>query len=109
MIDERFGSELGAFILKEDPYGAEVHFPKDLHRSTDVEREGPAKGYAADRPIELGPGGIYLDPKDCEWWHFGGKARQVSKAIRIRYTYTTPEGKPVTEHLLIGFEGSGGQ
>jgi hypothetical protein len=50
-------------------------------------------------------------------WEFGGKQHRVRRAVRIAYTYkavyTLPNGdtkeRDVTEHLLIGYEGSGGE
>ena len=50
-------------------------------------------------------------------WEFGGKQHSVRRAVRIEYTYKTaytlPKGgtkaRDVTEHLLIGYEGSGGE
>jgi hypothetical protein len=47
-------------------------------------------------------------------WVFKGQTQSIEKAIRIQYTYTKTDkdgrdlGYSVTEHLLVGFAGSGG-
>jgi hypothetical protein len=51
------------------------------------------------------------------FWEFEGKRRRVRKAIRIKYAYkaayTMPKGdtkaRDVTDYLLIGYTGFGGE
>jgi hypothetical protein len=58
---------------------------------------------------------MVLDPLEMEiedhyqsTWPFKGQEKKVRKAVRVKYTFKNADNFPVTEYLLIGFEGSGG-
>jgi hypothetical protein len=76
-------SELGEFIFEENPYGSGGNLLPGFQSVSQFDDE-------------------------VRHWDFGGHQRQVQKAIRVPYRYRDKNGHVRTEHLLIGFEGSGG-
>lgn len=49
------------------------------------------------------------DKDQCLHWRLGGTEYQITKAIRIPYTYIRAgDGKTVTASILIGYNGNGG-
>jgi hypothetical protein len=109
MPDEEYGDEayrLGEFIYEQNPYGLN-RLPTDLD-SPRVKTDGPAKSKKANNPLTAQEtAAIQKKPSKSLWWYFNGKPCRVNKAIRIPYTYKVG-GRTVTEHLLIGYEGTGG-
>jgi hypothetical protein len=62
--------------------------------------------------VDLGQVSIEVDNYSGQW-SFKGQEQRVAKAIRIQYRYRADDeagnnGVLTTEHLLIGFVGSGG-
>jgi hypothetical protein len=49
------------------------------------------------------------DSYEIGYWKFKGQSFRIAKAIRIPYTYIDENGNSVTEHLLVGYEGEGGE
>ena len=75
----------------------------------DVEKEGPGKHRDQTNPFTVvdvtGDRERFMEGL---FWHFGGRPRRMSKAIRIEYTYKGDDDKEYKPHLLIGYEGAGG-
>ena len=75
----------------------------------DVEKERPGKHRDQTNPFTVvdvtGDRERFMEGL---FWHFGGKTRRMSKAIRIEYTYKGADDKEYKQHLLIGDEGAGG-
>jgi len=105
-------TRLGNFICEENPY------PWPLNLSTDFDQPGSPRVYRAGlgkhadqgtpfRVVELN----LADPRYMEglFWSLGGdRTYRVSKAVRIEYDYTFPDGTTKTHGIIIGFEGGGG-
>ena len=99
---------LGEFICQQNPY---TNFPGDNNpppKPVTGEMTLGANWQVVNTEIE-GNGEYTL------LWNFDGRPRGVRKAMRIKYTYIAtyqlPNGETKeiehTEHLLIGYEGSG--
>ncbi|HEV8677180.1 MAG TPA: Dyp-type peroxidase [Methylomirabilota bacterium] len=76
-------SDFEEYVRKENVYGPDYKLPDDLDADSRIEGK-------------------------TNVWYFEGRPRRVAKSIRIPYTYKTANGQPVTEHLLIGYEGGPG-
>lgn len=105
--------ELGDFIFDQNPYAAEVEIVDVEHpnnsnpKDPDVAMDGPGAKFHSKKPFKVPTSKTGAEFMEGLFWYFKGAPRRVSKAIRIKYTYKL-RGKKVTEHLLIGYEGSGG-
>jgi Dyp-type peroxidase family len=77
-------SDLGDLIFDENPYG---------------------QGSGQLRP---GFQSVCEIDDEAHQWDFNGERRRVRKALRIPYRYRDGDGYVRTEHLLIGYEGGGG-
>lgn len=133
--------KLGKFILDQLPYGAEVAFPADIGQSPTSEIVTILPGYSEEdagvQEIEMS--GLYGDatavnpykpvgsvPSNgkiadddlrakgaLRYWEMNGAHHQVTKAMRIWYTYQVPEmmenGRPAVRGtwLLVGYVGNG--
>jgi hypothetical protein len=95
---------LGTLIRIANPYtsGAErtMHF-------------AAAKPAEAGNPPMIDPHQIPVEQDNyTAQWTFKGQTQIIAKALRIEYTYPMKnkagDTYHVTEHLLIGFAGSGG-
>ena len=115
---------LGEFVQRESPYASETELPEELGRNLEgIEFDGVAAKFGALVVEEAGPAGTLdqteLTPEQKEQalsWTFKGNTFQVTKAIKIRYTWTPPfplseeqqalypSGK-ITTDLLIGYVG----
>lgn len=102
---------LGEFIHQQNPYPWQMELPVELERPSnyeDVEKEGPGKHRDQTTPFTVvdvtGDRERFMEGL---FWYFGGKARRMSKAIRIEYTYRSGD-QEYKQHLLIGYEGAGG-
>ena len=69
----------------------------------------------AGAPLAIDPNQIPVEEDNyTTQWVFKGQTETVEKALRIQYQYDATDDKgnllgyKVTEHLLIGFAGSGG-
>ena len=107
-------ASLGEFIHQQNPYPWQMELPVDLEslrRTTRTwKRRGPGKHRDQTNPFTVvdvtGDRERFMEGL---FWHFGGKPRRMSKAIRIEYTYKGDDDKEYTEkHLLIGYQGAGG-
>jgi hypothetical protein len=72
-------------------------------------------GATAGPPPTINPDQIPVEEdRYTAQWVFRGQAETVEKALRVEYQYDATDeqgnllGYKVTEHLLIGFAGSGG-
>lgn len=107
---------LGQYICEQNPYTDRKTF-----------EEGPPQKPETGEMRLVEPGEkagswqkngteVELDQGYTHLWYFDGKPRSVKKAIRIEYkfdaTYHLSDGTtktvPITEHLLIGYEGGPG-
>jgi Dyp-type peroxidase family len=104
-------AQLGEFIHQQNPYPWQMELPNLDSPSNyeDVEKEGPGKHRDQTNPFTVvdvtGDRERFMEGL---FWHFGGKPRRMSKAIRIEYTYKGDDDKEYKQHLLIGYEGAGG-
>ena len=60
-----------------------------------------------DVPIDLDEVSVEIDDYEGHW-SFKEHEHRVKRAVRIQYRYKGDQGIFFTEHLLIGFLGSGG-
>ncbi len=74
--------DLGKFIFDKNPYSPNMELPPNWQAMSE-------------------------DDVSYNWWYFKGTPRRVQAAWRIPYTYVDKNGKTVTEHLLVGYEGGG--
>jgi hypothetical protein len=95
---------LGALIRMANPYttggAGTMHF-------------AAAKAAGAGDPLTIDPHQIPVEEdKYTAQWVFKGQTQNIEKALRIQYTYPmkskSGDTYHVTEHILIGFAGSGG-
>jgi hypothetical protein len=119
-------STLGVFIENESPYSADTALPDALGRGIeDIEFDGVAARFGGRVEDENGPAGtlnqLVLTEEQRPLalsWTFKGNTLQVTKAIKIRYTWTIPDAvvltpqqvldypdRKVTTDLLIGYVG----
>jgi hypothetical protein len=133
---------LGRFIIDQSPYGRDYTYPQldapDIFEQTDegphvlikiplamfgdnhvVTRRGLHEKADADHPVK------FIRDEDLEQhyppeelkkvmhWEYDGREHRVLKALRIWYTYQTPDEnkpgttKPIGAFLLVGFVGNG--
>ena len=106
------GSRLGQFICKENPYPWPITLPPDFDQSGSphVHKAGLGKHNDQQTPFRV----VDLPANDPRYlqglfWSLGGdRAYRVSKAMRIEYDYTYPDGTTKTHAIVIGYEGGGG-
>ena len=94
--------DLDKFIKKNNPLG-EHHHPTGQVAA--VYYDGPAQRNDSNNPFPYTRATLFNDQDrygELLHWYFGGKAYQVTKAIRVSYP-----AHPVT--LFIGYQGPGGQ
>jgi hypothetical protein len=94
--------DLDAFIKKNNPLSAHHHAAGNV---ATVYYDGPAQRYDSNNPFPYTRTTLFNDQDrygELLHWYFGGKAYQVTKAIRVSYP-----SQPVT--LFIGYQGPGGQ
>ena len=139
----KLACDLGKFILDQLPYGAMVSFPPPLGAASTSAVVAIPDSYGTD--AEIDKGGLYAQNTAAapfqmypvitqeglvaavkqfdatlldkiEHWTIGGASHQVTRSIRIWYTYTIPaatvEGKAYPERtvgawLVIGYVGNG--
>jgi Dyp-type peroxidase family len=108
--DER--TRLGNFISEENPYPWPLNLPADFDQpgSPHVFRAGLGNHADQKTPFKF----VDLERDDPRYlqglfWSLGGdRTYRMSKAIRIEYDYTFPDGTRKTYAIMIGFEGGGG-
>jgi hypothetical protein len=82
-------------------------YPKDRGLAA-----GTVAGGAAGKLMQLAAtvaSQIEEDSYEIGYWKFKDRSLRIAKAIRIPYTYIDENGNTVLEHLLVGFEGEGGE
>jgi hypothetical protein len=132
---EVVGCRLGELILDELPYGKAIAFPPPVGTAPTTEFVPVPPGYKTDGPIDKD--GLYVENDantpfipvgfptngniadydimeghgDLNYWEMNGTYHQVTKAMRIWYTYkqtnTAGQSRIVGTWLLIGYVGDG--
>ncbi|MCI0546643.1 MAG: Dyp-type peroxidase [Candidatus Rokubacteria bacterium] len=110
MADDRY--RLGSFILDQNPYPWPITLPPafDEAGSPHVFKAGLGKHVDQKSPFRV----VDLAPDDPRYmqglfWSLGGeRAYRMSKAVRIEYDYTYPDGSTKTYSIIVGYEGGGG-
>ena len=132
---------LGRFIIDQSPYGRDYTYPQldapDIFEQTDegghvlikiplemfrdnhvVMKRGLHEHADADHPVPISPNEADATLSDEDkakifHWKFDDVEHRVLKALRIWYTYQTPNKKkpgttkPVGAYLLVGSVGNG--
>jgi hypothetical protein len=73
---------------------------------------GTPAGGAAGRLTQLPPtvaSQIEEDTYEIGYWKFKDRSLRIAKAIRIPYNYIDESGNMVLAHILVGYEGEGGE
>ncbi len=75
----------------------------------------PAGGAGLGRPrpgVLISEESIATNSQNSVWWHYDGKPRHVTKALRLEYKIKSPRDPAadsdgwVIKHLLVGYEGA---
>jgi hypothetical protein len=122
VAEDDLATQLGRFILEQIPYGRSVLRSDRLELTeaayaaehdaeaiddAPLKLEGPLKRMTQSRPVD--EDADYGKLLTSNYWYFGGRARRVTKAMRLKITYPNPKGgADLVDHILIGYEGSGG-
>jgi hypothetical protein len=105
---EAMEKQLGELICARNPY------PKDRMKAMQVfldkaEADGTLEEFFIHMALVGGfESQIEEDYYQAGYWKFKDRSLRIAKAIRIPYIYVDENGNRVMEHVLVGYEGSGG-
>jgi hypothetical protein len=108
--------ELGVLIYALNPYADTMHLSADMPPEDPKEIQGILQGREAEAQIKnalVNTRGISMEmeTRQSEYlsWQFKDLPRLVKRAVRLEYRHLYKKtGVWVTDHLLIGYEGSNG-
>lgn len=101
--------QLGELICARNPY------PKDRMKAMQVfldkaEADGTLEEFFIHMALVRGfESQIEEDSYQAGYWKFKDRSLRIAKAIRIPYIYVDENGNRVRDHILVGYEGSGGE
>lgn len=108
--------ELGRLIYKLNPYADTMHLSSADPPADPARIQGALHGAELQRALEGADANIRgilleMETREVEYlsWQFKDLPRLVKRAVRIQYRHRYKDtGVWVTDHLLIGYEGSNG-
>lgn len=107
--------ELGMLIYALNPYAQVMHISPDLPPADPNTIQGALPGNVlndikarAEENIRKVLMEVETREKEYLAWQFKDLPRLVKRAVRIEYRHEYKKGVWVTDHLLVGYEGSNG-